>query len=234
MLTADPARASRFAALLPMRHHSERVEGKNYRNFCGRPLFHWVLDVLLASPLVDEVLIDTDSPVIHEQCSALYPSVRVLDRPEKLCGDKVSMNDILIHDVGLTDAQLFLQTHSTNPLLGVDTVTAACESFLGSLPAHDSMFSVTKRQVRFWDADHQPLNHDPDVLLRTQDLPPVYEENSCLYLFTRECIESCRNRIGRRPALFEMDTLEAWDIDHEVDFQIGESVFEVVRLGRSG
>jgi CMP-N-acetylneuraminic acid synthetase len=233
VLTSDLDQAPRFTALLPMRHHSERIEGKNYRPFCGRPLFHWVLEVLLAFPLVDEVIIDTDSRIIREQSSSLYPSVRLIDRPQWLLGDDVSMNDILVHDVGLTDAEVFLQTHSTNPLLRVETVTAACESFLGSLPTNDSMFSVTKRQVRLWDADHRPLNHDPGVLLRTQDLPPVYEENSCLFLFTRACIESCRNRIGRRPALFEMDTLEAWDIDHEVDFQIGESVFEVVRLGRS-
>ncbi|MFZ3070830.1 MAG: acylneuraminate cytidylyltransferase family protein, partial [Anaerolineaceae bacterium] len=66
------------------------------------------------------------------------------------------------------------------------------------------------------------INHNPAVLLRTQDLPPVYEENSCLYLFTRETLASRRNRLGERPLLFEIPPEEAWDIDEELDFTVAE------------
>ena len=141
------------------------------------------------------------------------------------------MNEILLHDVQSIEADVYLQTHSTNPLLRTETVSEACKLFLASMSTHDSLFSVTRRHVRLWDSKFRPINHDPQVLLRTQDLPPVYEENSCMYFFTRESIERNGNRIGQKPLLFDVDSLEAWDIDLEEDFVIGEKVFEVVRLG---
>ena len=78
----------------------------------------------------------------------------------------------------------------------------------------------------------QPLNHDPSVLLRTQDLPPVFEENSCLYVFSREGLLARRNRIGERPQMFEMDRLEALDIDDELDFRMAEILFRQRAEGR--
>ena len=89
-------------------------------------------------------------------------------------------------------------------------------------PEYDSLFSVTRWQTRLWDAEGRPLNHDPDVLLRTQDLPPVYEENSCLYIFTRERFLERRNRLGYRPYLFEIPALEAVDIDEPADWAVAE------------
>jgi CMP-N-acetylneuraminic acid synthetase len=68
------------------------------------------------------------------------------------------------------------------------------------------------------------VNHNPAVLLRTQDLPPIYEENSCIYLFTRETLLSRRNRLGERPMMFEIDAREATDIDEELDFVIAETL----------
>jgi CMP-N-acetylneuraminic acid synthetase len=91
--------------------------------------------------------------------------------------------------------------------------------------AHDSLFSVTPLQTRLYWPDGRAINHDPEILLRTQDLPPVYEENSCLYLFTREVLASGGTRIGRRPILFEMDPEEATDIDVEHDFRMAEVLY---------
>ena len=95
------------------------------------------------------------------------------------------------------------------------------QALAASLPAHDSLFSVTRLQTRLFDAAGQPLNHDPGVLMRTQDLPPVYEENSNIYLFSDEQIAH-RRRIGDAPLLFETDPLESTDIDEEHDFVIAE------------
>ncbi|MDP2993847.1 MAG: acylneuraminate cytidylyltransferase family protein, partial [Anaerolineales bacterium] len=100
------------------------------------------------------------------------------------------------------------------------TVSRAIQTILSDFPAHDSLFSVTRLQTRLYDQHGQALNHDPNILFRTQDLPPVYEENSCMYIFTRENLSRRRNRLGERPMLFEMDAAEAWDIDEELDFAI--------------
>ena len=107
----------KIAALVPMRHHSQRVPGKNYRPLAGRPLFYYIIETLLSVSEIDEVVVDTDSePVIHG-LQAAFPQVRVIDRPQHLRADDVSMNDILLHDTGQLAADFYVQTHSTNPLL---------------------------------------------------------------------------------------------------------------------
>lgn len=217
-----------LCALVPMRHTSERVPSKNFRPFAGRPLFHHIVTTLLAVEAVDVVLIDTDSPTIREQVGTYFPQVRVVDRPERLRGGDVPMTEVLRHDVKLVGHRWILQTHSTNPLLRPETIAHAIEQ-LAESNAHDSLFSVTRLQTRLYDAKGKPINHDPNLLLRTQDLPPVYEENSNLYLFPRELILTSGKRIGKRPVLFEIDPLEAVDIDVETDFVLAETLYRLYR-----
>ena len=212
----------RIAALVPMRHHSERVPEKNYRLFAGQPLYHHIVRSLLGCPLITEVVIDTDSPVIMEDARHHFPQVRLMERPEHLRAGTVPMNDVLLHSVTQVKADYYIQTHSTNPLLRTETISHAIQLLLDNYPAYDSLFSVTRIQTRLWDSSGRAVNHDPAVLLRTQDLPPLYEENSCLYIFTRSTMETRHNRIGERPLMFEIDRLEAWDIDEEIDFQIAD------------
>lgn len=213
------------AAIVPMRHHSERVPGKNYRSFAGRPLYHWIVETLLAAGSVQRVVIDTDSEWIREDVGEHFPSVLCLERPSHLREGATPMNDILLHTTQQVDADVYLQTHSTNPLLLTSSIEAALARFLAARPTFDSLFSVSRLQCRLWDGLARPINHNPAILLRTQDLPAVYEENSCLYLFSRDVLVAHRSRIGQRPLLFELEREEAWDIDEEADFQIAELLF---------
>lgn len=212
----------KLAALVPMRHHSERVPGKNYRPLAGKPLYQYILDALSACREIDQIVVDTDSGEIADGIREHFPQVRLIDRPEHLRAGEVPMNEVLLHDTTLVEADFYLQTHTTNPLLHPETIQRAIQFFLENYPAYDSLFSVTRWHTRLWDALGRAVNHNPSILLRTQDLPPVYEENSCLYLFTRRTLEERRNRIGERPYLFEIDAAEAWDIDEELDFAITE------------
>lgn len=214
-----------IAAFVPMRHSSERVPGKNYRLFHGRPLYHHIITTLLGCPGIAKVMIDTDSPFILENAKKHFPEVKLIERPERLRGGEVPMNDILLYDITQIKADWYLQTHSTNPLLKTETLNKAIETFIKKLPEHDSLFSVTKVQTRFYDKDGKPVNHNPDELIRTQDLPPLFEENSNIYIFNRETIEKKGHRIGYRPLMFEMDRIEATDIDEESDFKLAEALY---------
>jgi CMP-N-acetylneuraminic acid synthetase len=167
-----------------MRHHSQRIPGKNYRILAGKPLFHHILNTLLDVPEIDEVCVDTDSSLIKSSLEDSFPDVRILDRPEDLCADEISMNRIISYDTSLVKADYYLQTHSTNPLLKAETISNAIKTF------------------------------------QTQDLPPLFEENSCLYLFTKQSLKKYGHRIGSSPYLFEIDPDEAWDIDTSLDFKI--------------
>ena len=213
---------NRIVALVPMRHHSQRVPGKNYRILNEKPLFHYILETLSSIPEIAEVVVDTDSPELISGLREHFPKVTIIERPENLRADEVPMNEVLLFDSSQVTADFYLQTHSTNPLLKPGSISKAIQTYLKNYPAYDSLFSVTRWQTRLWDGLGRAINHNPAWLLQTQDLPPVFEENSCIYIFQRENLEKHRNRIGERPLMFEIDSAEAWDIDEELDFSITE------------
>jgi CMP-N-acetylneuraminic acid synthetase len=214
------ADAPRIVALVPMRENSERVPGKNFRPLAGMPLFHHILASLSAVPEIADIVVDTDSETIKKGIADNFPNVLVLDRPESLRAGEIPMNTILLHDTEMVPGDFYLQTHSTNPLLRAQTISVALAAFFVAHPAKDSLFGVTEMHTRLYDAEGRAINHNPRELLRTQDLPPVYEENSCLYLFTRENLLKHGHRIGQSPLMFPVPRDEAWDIDEEIDFKV--------------
>jgi len=198
------------------------------RLFNGQPLCSVMLDKLCASSLIDKVIVNTDSVEIKAFIESRYKNVVVIERPSHLLGHDVSMNKIIGHDIDIFPADLYLQTHSTNPLLTLQTIDAAVEKLMTDKENHDSLFSVTKFQTRFYHEDGSALNHDPEVLIKTQDLPALYEENSCIYLFTKEAFYKNKRRIGSSPMMFEMEPIEAVDIDVEDEFILAEKLFKVL------
>lgn len=214
--------SQKVTALVPIKDHSERVSRKNFRSFCGKPLYHHILHCLDQTYAIDEIVINTDSAEIILEAPKLSPKIKVHERPEELRGDCVSTNKLFAYDLEHTDADLYVQTHVTNPLLKPETIARAIRTFLENEEKCDSLFSVNEWHTRFYDAQGRALNHDPQVLLRTQDLPPVYEENSCLYIFRKAVFAQQQRRIGEHPYLLPIDRIEASDIDDEYSFRLAE------------
>ncbi|MBK1724672.1 acylneuraminate cytidylyltransferase [Thiocystis violacea] len=204
-----------------MKAHSARVSGKNFRDFCGKPLFRWILDTLLSIADIDRIVINTDARDILAS-HGLVDTDRLLirDRKPEICGDFVSMNLVLADDVANVDADIYLMTHTTNPLMKAETVQGALNAFREAQAEDraDSLFTVDKIQTRFYRADCSPVNHDPDNLIRTQDLEPWFEENSNLYLFTRDSFAKTQARIGQQPMMYESAKFESIDIDTPADW----------------
>jgi CMP-N-acetylneuraminic acid synthetase len=219
-------KSHKLIALLPMKAHSSRVSGKNFRNFAGRPLFRWILDTLLEIEEVELVVINTDARVILAD-NGLTDSDRLLirDRKPGICGDLVSMNKVLADDVQAIGSEAYLMTHTTNPLLGAKTIREAYTAYQKGLKeGYDSLFSVNRFQARFYREDGSPVNHDPNNLVRTQDLEPWYEENSNLYLFNQESFAATGARIGKQPKMFETPHMESADIDDATGWHLAEII----------
>lgn len=213
-----------ITALLPIKANSERVKGKNFRNFAGKPLFQWILDSLLEIQEIDKIVINTDARQLIEACGVKENSrLLIRDRKKELQGDLVSMNLILGDDIKAVKSDVYLMTHATNPLLSSNTISAALDKYLLSDP-HDSLFTVNKVQTRFYRNDMSAVNHDPDNLIPTQELEPWYEENSCLYIFSADSFSATNARIGKDPIMYETPGLESSDIDEEDDWFIAEAL----------
>jgi len=221
---------ARTVAILPMKAHSERVSGKNFRQLVSKPLFRWILDSLLEVEAIDQIIINTDARemLADKGLETGFGGGKVLvrDRRPEICGDFVPMNTIIADDMAAAPADTYLMTHTTNPFLSAKTIGAALGRYLDGRAAGvgDSLFTVTKIQTRFYRADGSAVNHDPKVLLRTQDLEPWFEENSNLYIFSAESFAVTDARIGTRPLLFETPLLEAVDIDTPDQWALAEAV----------
>src|SRR5210317_103256 len=100
-----------IAALIPMRHASERVPGKNYRPIAGKLLYHHILETLLSVPEITQIVVDTDSPTILNELPTRFPSVIALERPENLRAGEIPMNDVLLNTTSKIQADWYLQTH---------------------------------------------------------------------------------------------------------------------------
>ena len=223
---------TKILALLPMKGNSARVPNKNLKDFSGKPLYHRVLETLIASKYIHKVIINTDSELIKRDAQANFGNNIILhDRPQEIQGDFVSMNRVIQNDLSKTDGEIYLQTHSTNPLLTTRSLDRAIEMMLDQefKKQYDSIFSVTKIQTRLYDKTGAPFNHNPEDLLRTQDLPPLYEENSNFYIFTKMSFKNNANkRIGKNPKLFELDKFESVDIDEPQDFLLAELLYKTL------
>lgn len=209
-------------ALVPIKDHSERVRNKNFRDFCGKPLYHHIIHTLDRVYAVDEVVINTDSPRVISEASKLSHKVKIIERPKELCGDFVSTNKIFEYDLTQTEAEIYVQTHATNPLLKPETIAESISKYISVEDEFDCLFGVNEYQSRFYTADGIPVNHDPENLIRTQDLPPLYEENSTLYVFTKESFKKKCRRIGLKPYMYVTPPIESMDIDDEFTFRITE------------
>jgi CMP-N-acetylneuraminic acid synthetase len=210
-----------------MKANSQRVKGKNFRPLHGKPLFRWILDSLLAIEAIDEVIINTDARhILAENGLVDSDRVTIRDRKPELCGDLVSMNLILADDIAHVDADTFVMTHTTNPMLSAATIGAALDAYREKADRGeaDSLFTVNRIQTRFYRADCSPVNHDPDNLIQTQDLEPWFEENSCLYVFSRDSFARTKARIGKTPMMYETPGLESVDIDTPDDWDLACAV----------
>ena len=208
---------TKVTALVPMKGNNERVPNKNIRPLNGKPVCHWILEALSKSKYVDEVIINTDSQKIKEIVSG-FDFVKVIDRPDYLLGDAVSIQPLIAHDIEHAKNEIIFQTHSTNPLLKPKTIDKGIETYFDNLDHHDALFSVTPYQQRFYFKNGKPVSHDPNFLIQTQLLEPIYHENSCMYIFSKETNRIVKNRLGKNPFFFKMDHLEAVDIDEWHDF----------------
>jgi len=219
----------KIVALLPMKAHSARVPNKNFKNLAGKPLFQWILDTLLSVEDINKVIINTDARDILEE-NGLKENGRIIirDRNPELCGDYVSMNLIIADDIQATPADMYLMTHTTNPLLTTQTIESAIQKY-SEAENIDSLFTVTKFQTRFYHEDTTPVNHDPNNLIRTQDLDAWYEENSCLYIFTGDSFFNTKARIGKKPLMMQISKLEAIDIDDSEDWEIADVLVKARR-----
>jgi len=205
---------------IPIKKSSQRVPGKNFRNFRGKPLWENTIDKLKDF----NVFIDTDSDLIIKECGQKKWAT-CFHRKRDLIGNKVSVVDLLKNFVNqFSINEPICQIHVTSPFLNPDHIKFALDKINNE--GYDSVFSADVVQNRFWKKENYgycPVNHNPMKLEQTQDLPIYYMENSYLYAFEPKVLEF-NNRIGYNPYIMEIDFPYNLDIDTEGDWDLVNAI----------
>lgn len=214
----------KIAAIVFIKKESERIPGKNFRLFNGRPLYTIILQRLSDNKYISEILVNSDSDEILKYAKNLSKGIPI-PRPDYLLGNHVSANEIIKYDISFSNSDIFFQTHCTNPLLTDATISKSIEKYFNTIPEKDSLYSVTKIQNRVCHVNGIPINYEKDKLIKTQDLDPIFYENSNFFIFSRQSfINANNNRVGNTPFLYEISQVEAIDIDIEEEFLLAELI----------
>lgn len=206
---------------MPIKMNNERLPGKNTKNLGGKPLLQYELDNLAKTNLVDEIDVFCSSEKIVEY---LPESVTFVKRSKELDLPTSNFTQIFEAFMNGKDADIYVYAHATAPFITVDTMKECIEAVQSG--KYDSAFCAIKLQDYLWK-DGEPLNFDASNVPRTQDLEPIYQETSGVYVFTKEVFEKYHRRIGKKPFIKEVSFKEAVDIDEADDFELAEVLVDI-------
>ena len=211
----------KIVAIMPINLKNERCPGKNTRLLGTKPLLQYELDSLIKTGLCN---------CINVYCSddAVLPflpkSVNFLKRSKELDLPSSNFTQIFTCFMNEVDADIYVYAHATAPFISVQTMRACIEAVKSG--EYDSAFCAVKLQDYLWK-NGEPLNFDATNLPRTQDLEPIYQETSGVYVFTKEVFKQYKRRIGVKPFIKEVTFREAVDIDNPEDFDLAEIMLNV-------
>ena len=203
---------------IPIKEISQRVPKKNFREFNGVPLYQYVISKYTQLRNFD-VHVDTDSEEVYDWCNnnGITPHMR----NPSLIGHKVSVTDLIMNFIESNNIDdTICQVHVTSPLLDPKTIIDA-SIYLNE--GYDSIVGCDIIYNRFWENKNGkmiPINHDPKELIQTQDLDPLYSENSSFYVFDSQTFMKTKNRIGDNPYFYEVKYPQNLDIDTEEDWDL--------------
>lgn len=220
-----------LSLFVPCRRGSERVPDKNTRPFAGHAggLLGLKLDQL-EGVHVDQVVIDSNDPVVLERARdrertwAGQGALVVRERPDALGASSTTTDALIAHALATCTTDVLAWTHVTSPFCGAATYNDALAGW--DQTRFDSLMAVHPIRSFVW-SDGAPLNYQATPLRwpRTQDLRPVYDVCSALFVVPVDLGRARGDRIGQRPQLVALSRTEALDIDWDEDFRMAEALW---------
>lgn len=203
-------------AIMPLKLKNERCPGKNTRILGKKPLLQYELDSLKATRLCDTINVYCSDEAV---LPFLPQGVTFIQRPTALDLPTSNFSQIFESFMNTVDADIYVYAHATAPFITIKTMEECIKAVQSGV--YDSAFCAVKLQDYLWK-DGKPLNFDASNLPRTQDLEPIYQETSGVYVFTKEVFQKYHRRVGVNPFIKEVSFKEAVDIDNPEDFTLAE------------
>jgi len=206
----------KVVAVMPIKMENERLPGKNIKLLGEKPLLQYELDNLLQIKDIDDIYVFCSK---SEICRYIPNGVKWLSRPEFLDLPTSNFTQIFKVFSDIIDADIYVYAHATAPFIMKETMEICLQAVKSGV--YDSAFCARKIQDFLWK-DNEPLNFDATNIPRSQDIEPIYQETSGIYVFTKDVFKKYGTRIGRKPYIHAVTFKEAVDINHVEDFELAE------------
>lgn len=212
----------KILAVIPARAGSKGIPKKNIRMMAGKPLISYAVENALNSKFITDVVVSTDSDEVKTIVSKL--DVNVIDRPEFLCEDNVTLDSVVYHAYETMklkkDFDIIVTLQPTSPLLKTETLDAAIEEHIEK--NMDTTISVVNKPHLAWGEKNGTIIPLYEKRVNRQYLPPYYSETGAFVITNSEFVTK-ESRFGKRIGVFEMSQNESIDIDNRQDWVLAEA-----------
>ena len=217
---------------LPCKKISTRVRNKNKRPFANIRfgLVKIKLDQLIRAKLINKIYLSTnDNKIISFVKKLQNKKIIIHSRKDYSLSRSSTMTQKLInHAIKVVPDGHILWTHVTSPFVSSSIYDEVIKKYKYCLrKRYDSLMSITKIKGFIWD-DKKSINYNYDKIKwpRTQDIKPLNKINSAIFINSRENYIKYKNRLGKKPFMFELKRYYGLDIDDVEDFYLAEFLFK--------
>ena len=207
-------------AFIPVRGGSKSIPLKNIKPFCSKPLVCWNIEALEDCPLVDEIVVATDSDKIEDVVNSMHClKTTVYRRSSENASDTASTESVMLEYIQHADLKgdtIFMLVQATSPLTQTIHFTEALEKY--SKGDFDSMLTCVRNKRFFWSEQGESVNYDYRNRPRRQDFAGMMMENGAFYINTVKNIIESGNRLSGRIGIYEMPEYTAAEIDEPEDW----------------
>jgi CMP-N,N'-diacetyllegionaminic acid synthase len=216
-----------FMAVIPARGGSKRAPRKNIRPLGEQPLLAYTIAAARDAGLGDATFVSTEDAEIAAVAKKLGSGV--IPRPDALATDAASTEGVLLHALDEAAKQgwhpkWILTLPPTSPFRRASTIRFFVHCAAGS--GVDCLLSLTETRASLWRSggDGKIARLFPDAPRRQQDRPPLYEENSAIYLTAVPALRATGSVLGTSQQGIAIDPIEGFDINSELDFLVAEAL----------
>ena len=174
-----------------------------------------------------DVIIDCESDERLSNISAYARKQKFIDiendKDNKLSPANLMLENFLDSYVNDENETIVL-THVTSPFLKKETILDAVKMY--EKTNLDYIHSVNKeKDFAFLSEFNNPINFNPSVIQRTQDLEPIYFSNGAFFIMTKKIFKKNKNRWGKNIYFYPLDAIEGVEVDYPEDLKLARIIY---------
>ncbi len=229
---------SNTVAIIPARGGSKRIPRKNIKDFLGRPMISYPIQVALKSQLFDRVIVSTDDDEIARV--ALEQGAEVpFKRPEHLANDYAGNGAVTNHAIEWlekndTKPDIVCCIYATTPLLQAEYLNRGREAIENGYRLSFSCTSFPfpiQRAIKIINENRVEPFFPEDISKRSQDLEPAYHDAGQFYWGDAEAFLNGLGMFTHHAFPVVLPRYLVQDIDDEEDWKRAELLYQAIHAG---